>query len=74
MNLMCLIGACEPSRDQTRLGLGVALKAKGKEPGEQEIAKMNWSFEAQASQKPEDEKAIKRSGKHVIHRMLMVRS
>ena len=67
MNLMCLIGACEPSRDQTRLGLGVALKAQGKEPGEQEIAKMNGSFETQGSQKPEGEKAIKRFGKDVIH-------
>lgn len=44
-----------------------ALQAQGKAPGEQKIAKMNWSFEAQASQKPEDEKAINRSGKHVIH-------
>jgi hypothetical protein len=43
------------------------LQAKGNEPGEQKIAKMNWSFEAQASQKPEGEKAIKRFGKDVIH-------
>jgi hypothetical protein len=67
MNLMCLIGACEPSRDQTRLGLGVALQAKEKAPGEQEIGKMNWSFETKGSQKPEGEKAIKRFGKDVIH-------